>query len=85
MCCGGADGHSHEGADKAKKGGARPRASSVAMTSPVEEVDRRRGSRRIKGTPRHRSEGFFPPPQLRDLLAWSSGGFTGGQRRRLFT
>ena len=34
--CGGADGHGHEGNNKARKGG-RGQASPVAMTSPVEE------------------------------------------------
>ena len=53
------------------------------VTSPVEGVDRPSGPRRRKGTPRHRSEGIFPVPQLRDLPAWSSGGLTGVQRRRL--
>ena len=36
-----------------------------------------------KALQRQRSEGIFPLPQLRDLPAWSSGGLTGGQRRRL--
>ena len=27
--------------------------------------------------------GFFPLPPLRDLPVWSSGGLSGGQRRRL--
>ena len=53
------------------------------MTAPVEGVDRPSGPRRQKGTSRHRSDGIFPSPQLRELPVLSSGGLTGGQRRWL--
>ena len=62
---------------------ARPRAPPDAMTSPMEGVDRPTGPRRKKGASRHRSEGIFLRPKLRDLQVWSSVGLTGGQRRRL--
>ena len=45
--------------------------------------DRPSGSRRTKGASRQSSEGICPLPLLRGLPAWSSGGSTGGQRRRL--
>ena len=56
---------------------------AVAMTSPMEGVDPPDRPRRTEGATRHRSEDFLPLPYLQKLPAWSSGGFTGGQRRRL--
>ena len=79
---GGAVGHYDEGNDEARKGGRgqAPRPSqgrrqwrgSTARPTP-------RGK---EGTSRHRSEGIIPLTPPRDPLVWSSGGWTGGQRRR---
>ena len=72
-----ADRHGHEGNDKARKGGTRP--AGLARRSDVSSGRRwtaHPGPVEKKGTSRHRSEGFFPPPQLRDLSVWSSDGLT---------
>ena len=60
-------------------GTARAFSRPIAMTSIVDGVD----PVEKKSISRHRSEGIIPLPQLRDLPVWSSGGLTGGQRRRM--
>ena len=62
-------------ARRAGDGRVRPRASSVAMTSPMKGVDRPTGPRRKKGASRNL--------YLQELPASCSGGLIGGHRRRL--
>ena len=67
--------HDHEGNDKARKGEAR----GPALRNESLQWRESTAPRCKRGTSRHRSEGIFPPPQLRDFPVWSSCGLTGGQ------
>ena len=53
------------------------------MTSPMEGVDSQTGPAEQRAPRGTETREVFPLPYLQELSAWSSGGLTCGQRRRL--